>query len=78
LEKPEAVAELVRAEGRTAVLAPGDVTDEAYTRGLVRRALDELGGLDIVVNNVGGTMPQPFLDTSVKARLEQMKTALTA
>jgi NAD(P)-dependent dehydrogenase (short-subunit alcohol dehydrogenase family) len=30
------------------VLAPGDVADEAYSRSLVRTALDELGGLDVL------------------------------
>ena len=28
---------------------------------------DEFGRLDIVVNNVGGSMPMPFLDTSVRS-----------
>jgi NAD(P)-dependent dehydrogenase (short-subunit alcohol dehydrogenase family) len=42
----EHVAELVREAGRTIVLAPGDVSDEAYSRSLVRTALEELGGLD--------------------------------
>ncbi|RMI04758.1 SDR family oxidoreductase [Cellulomonas triticagri] len=45
-EDAEAVAALVREAGRTVVLAPGDVADEAYSRSLVRTALDELGGLD--------------------------------
>ena len=35
-----------------------------------RRAREEFGRLDIVVNNVGGTMPRPFLDTS-PGRMEQ-------
>ncbi|WP_454050218.1 SDR family oxidoreductase [Cellulomonas sp. Marseille-Q8402] len=45
-EDAEAVAQLVRDAGRKVVLAPGDVSDEAYSRSLVRTALDELGGLD--------------------------------
>lgn len=45
-EDAEVVAGLVREAGRTVVLAPGDVADEAYSRSLVRTALDELGGLD--------------------------------
>src|SRR5262249_44078817 len=31
---------------------------------LVDNAVAELGRLDIVVNNAGGSMPRPFLDTS--------------
>jgi 7-alpha-hydroxysteroid dehydrogenase len=58
------VAEEVEALGRRAVVAPIDVNDDAATIGLVERAVSELGGVDIVVNNAGGTMPRPFLDTS--------------
>ena len=34
-------------------------------RGLAQAAYDEFGRLDIVVNNVGGTIPNAFLDTDV-------------
>jgi len=54
----------VRALGRTAVAVPCDVNDNDAVGDLVRRAVDEFGRLDIVVNNAGGTMPRPFLDTS--------------
>jgi 7-alpha-hydroxysteroid dehydrogenase len=33
---------------------------------LVDRTVAELGGLDIVVNNAGGSMSYPFLDTTVE------------
>ena len=47
-EDAEHVAAVAREAGRTVVLAPGDVADEAYSRSLVRTALDELGGLDVL------------------------------
>src|SRR4051812_1121367 len=47
------VVGLVQDAGRTAVAIPGDVTDADYCRDLVTRAVDALGGLDIVVNNAG-------------------------
>jgi len=53
--------------GRKAVAVAVDLNDLSAMQTLVDAATSELGGLDIVVNNVGGTMPQPFLDTSVKA-----------
>ena len=43
----------VEKAGRTCVLLPGDLTDEAVARGIVDDAASELGGLDIVVNNAG-------------------------
>lgn len=47
-EDAEHVAAVAREAGRTVVLAPGDVADEAYSRSLVRTAVDELGGLDVL------------------------------
>jgi NAD(P)-dependent dehydrogenase (short-subunit alcohol dehydrogenase family) len=42
---------LVEAEGRRAVRAKGDVGDERFARELVEQARDELGRLDVLVNN---------------------------
>ena len=63
-EQLRRVAKEIEAMGRRAVVVPIDVNDDAATVGLVERAVDELGGVDIVVNNAGGTMPRPFLETS--------------
>ena len=41
----------VEEAGRTAVAIPGDLQDEEFCRTLVERAADELGNLDILVNN---------------------------
>ena len=45
------VKELVEKEGRKAVLVPGDLRDGAHCRALIQRAVDTLGGIDILVNN---------------------------
>jgi 7-alpha-hydroxysteroid dehydrogenase len=58
------VAADVRAAGRKALVIPADVNDNDVLAGIVDRTVSELGGIDIVVNNAGGTMPRPFLDTS--------------
>jgi NAD(P)-dependent dehydrogenase (short-subunit alcohol dehydrogenase family) len=47
------VIALIEAEGRVAVALPGDITDEAWCRDLVTKAVEGLGGLDIVVINAG-------------------------
>jgi len=54
-EEPDAreVIELIRKAGRKAVAIPGDLRDEAFCKSLVHRAVTELGGLDIIVNNAG-------------------------
>ncbi len=49
----EEVADLVTQAGRRAVLAPADIAVEAEARELVTKAVEELGGLDILVNVAG-------------------------
>lgn len=66
----EAVAERVRAAGRRALVVPADLSDTDAVAGLAQAAYDEFGRLDTVVNNVGGTIPNAFLDTDV-AYLEE-------
>src|SRR3954466_16387293 len=48
----EHTAELVRAAGRRCVTLRGDLADAAHCRAVVGRTVEELGRLDIVVNNV--------------------------
>jgi NAD(P)-dependent dehydrogenase (short-subunit alcohol dehydrogenase family) len=45
------VKELIEQEGRKAVLVAGDLQDAAHCRSVIQRAVDELGGIDILVNN---------------------------
>lgn len=42
---------LVEKAGRKAVLVPGDISDAAHCRAIVDKAVAELGGVDILVNN---------------------------
>lgn len=52
-EEPDAqeVIALIKKAGRKAVAIPGDIRGESFCRQLVERAVRELGGLDILVNN---------------------------
>jgi 7-alpha-hydroxysteroid dehydrogenase len=63
-EQLDEVAADVRAAGANAVVVPCDVNENEAVTDLVTRATAEFGRLDIVVNNAGGTMPRPFMDTS--------------
>lgn len=60
----DAVAGQIRDSGRTALAVPTDVTDRARVDALVARTVDELGGLDIVVNNSGVVSSLPLLEVS--------------
>lgn len=44
-------ARLVEEAGRKAVVAPGDIQDEAHCKALVAKAVETFGKLDILVNN---------------------------
>jgi 7-alpha-hydroxysteroid dehydrogenase len=65
-EQLDAVADDIRGIGRRALVVPGDVSDLSVLDGLVDATVSEYGRIDIVVNNAGGSMPTPLLDTSVK------------
>jgi 7-alpha-hydroxysteroid dehydrogenase len=60
----DSVAEAVSAAGRRAVPIVGDLNDLDVIRSLAHVARDEFGRLDIVVNNIGGAIPLPLLDTT--------------
>jgi len=50
-EDARATKELVEAEGRKAILVRGDIQDASHCETIIRRAVTELGGIDILVNN---------------------------
>jgi len=65
------VIALIEAEGRKAVALPGDVTDEAWCEELVARAVNELGGLDILVVNAGHQQYRSDVNQSVRPALDR-------
>ena len=67
----EVVADVRDAGGR-AIACPADLAELDQLPGVVARAVDEFGQLDVLVNNAGGGDEwRPFLDT----RVEQLEAA---
>jgi 7-alpha-hydroxysteroid dehydrogenase len=60
----ESTADAVRERGRRAVVQPCDVTETEQLEALVAAAEQQLGRIDVLVNNAGGTPPRPALQTS--------------
>ncbi len=58
-EDAQETVRLVEEAGRKALAIPGDIRDEQFCSDLVQRTVDELGGLDILVNNAAYQMAQP-------------------
>jgi NAD(P)-dependent dehydrogenase (short-subunit alcohol dehydrogenase family) len=54
-------ADQIRAMGRAVLEVEGDVTERASAEAVVGAAIDTWGGVDILVNNVGG-MKGPYTD----------------
>jgi NAD(P)-dependent dehydrogenase (short-subunit alcohol dehydrogenase family) len=80
-EEPDAkeVIDLIKAEGRVALAIPGDLRDEKFCQELVARAIEGLGGLDILVSNAGRQQAhKSILDISSEDFDATMKTNIYA
>jgi NAD(P)-dependent dehydrogenase (short-subunit alcohol dehydrogenase family) len=70
-EDAEHTATLVEAAGRRAVLIPGDLSEEANCKTAVQRTVDELGGLDVLVNNIAYQNPVDSLEEITSEQWER-------
>ena len=66
-EQLAAVAAEIEGHGRRAEIVAGDLSSREGLATLVDTAVASFGGIDVIVNNVGGSMPQGFMDTSENA-----------
>ncbi len=57
--------------GRKGVAVPGDIQDEAHCQAIVARAVAELGGLDVLVNNAAYQMGLEGLESLTTEQLER-------
>jgi NAD(P)-dependent dehydrogenase (short-subunit alcohol dehydrogenase family) len=79
-EDAQQTVQLVEKAGRKAVAVPGDIRDEGHCTAIIERAVSELGGLDILVNNAAYQMAQPggITDITTEQFDRVMKTNLYA
>jgi NAD(P)-dependent dehydrogenase (short-subunit alcohol dehydrogenase family) len=70
-EDAKETARYIKEAGRKAVLVPGDIQDEAHCQQLVSRAVAELGGLDILVNNAAYQMTHESLQDLTAEELDR-------
>lgn len=80
-EEPDAqeVVDLIRRAGRKAVALPGDLRDEGFCTRMVTQAVQQLGGLDILVSNAGRQQARPsILDITTEEFDATMKTNIYA
>jgi NAD(P)-dependent dehydrogenase (short-subunit alcohol dehydrogenase family) len=80
-EQPDAdeVVAIIREAGQKAIAIPGDLRSESFCQELVARAIEALGGLDILVSNAGRQQSHDsILDISTEQFDATMKTNIYA
>lgn len=71
--------DLIKQAGRNGVAIPGDLRNEAFCQGLVSAAVQQLGGLDVVVCNAARQQTKAsILDISTEEFDATMKTNINA
>jgi NAD(P)-dependent dehydrogenase (short-subunit alcohol dehydrogenase family) len=76
-EDAEETKDAVEAEGRRCILIPGDVKDPAFCEAAIEQTIEELGSLDILVNNAAFQIhTTDFEDISLEQFDETLKTNL--
>jgi 7-alpha-hydroxysteroid dehydrogenase len=71
-------AATIAATGRRGLAVPTDVTVTESLQTLVTRTVDEFGRIDVLVNNAGGWLPRPVLETSERAFEAALRFNVTA
>lgn len=78
-EQPDAdvTADAVRAEGRVAITLPGDVTDRDYCFAAAAQVMEQLGAIDVLVNNAAFQLHVSRFEDLTEAHFDQtVKTNL--
>jgi 3-oxoacyl-[acyl-carrier protein] reductase len=77
---PRALAEKAKTRGQRALVVQGDLRQEAEAGSVVERAIDFLGGLDVLINNAGSLVGRrkleevdvPFWDEVIRINMTTM------
>jgi NAD(P)-dependent dehydrogenase (short-subunit alcohol dehydrogenase family) len=70
-EDAQETARWVRRAGRQVLTLPGDIQDEPHCKRLVARTVEELGGLDILLNNAAYQMSYDDITQIPPAEIER-------
>ena len=71
------VAEVESLEsGASAIVVDADVTDQVRTAAMIADAIDRLGSVDVLVNNVGWTIDRLFMDKSREEHVKEVDVNL--
>ncbi len=62
---------MVEKEGQTCLAIAGDVGDPSFCKDAVKRVIDQLGHLDVLVNNAAEQHPKPDIQEIAPEQLEQ-------
>ena len=68
---PRRPSQIVEAEGRRAILVPGDLGDKAFCESAVQKVVDTFGRLDILVNNAGEQHPDEDIGDITEEQLKR-------
>src|SRR5690349_10083358 len=63
-DKAEEVQQTIEKNGGKAIVIQADVSQYQQAMGLIQQAVDQLGKIDIMVNNAGMEIHSPFLDAT--------------
>src|SRR3954471_19728967 len=63
--------QIVEKEGRRAITIAGDIGDKQFCEKAVKQAVDELGRLDILINNAGEQHPDKDIRDITEAQLKR-------
>jgi NAD(P)-dependent dehydrogenase (short-subunit alcohol dehydrogenase family) len=70
-EDAKETAKWIEQAGRKAVLVPGDICDEEHCKQIINRAVQELGGIDVLVNNAAFQMSHESLQEITSDELDR-------